>query len=100
MPLMSSNLHGSVTSNLNNSYNMFSSIGSFEPPSSQYESSDYRVCIAHLQYMNFMCQFSQFHFTSSLGQSQFEVLKHTADFWGPLVVEQLQCMAHCLYQLL
>ena len=36
------NLYRSDISNLDNSY-MFSSMGSFEPSSSQYESSDYRV---------------------------------------------------------
>ena len=51
MPLHTSGLHGHYSDNLY----MFSSIGSFEPTSSQYvdESSDYRVCLMSITLVTF-----------------------------------------------
>lgn len=52
-----SNPYQSGASNLDNSY-MFSSIGSFEPTSSQYESSDNRVSFNSSNFYIFlMCEF-------------------------------------------
>ena len=56
-PLVTSgNPYRSGTSNLEHSY-MFSSIGSFEPTSSQYESSDYRVSFYKKFNNEILCEF-------------------------------------------